>query len=110
MDYSLLCSQQLQDIVLQQQQQHNPDKYPTINLDGIELICYVMAQGEPLHIFIPDTLLDIIIKWYHQVLSHNGMTRLYNTISVHFHHQNLKIELKHLFNHVVLVNIQIYQE
>ena len=41
LDYPLLCSRQLQDIILLQQQQNNPDKHPTINLDGMELICYV---------------------------------------------------------------------
>ena len=90
LDYSLLHSQQLQDIILQQQQQHNPEKYPIINLDGIELICYITKPGESWCIAILDTLLDIIIKWYHQILSHIGMTRLYNTISVHFYHQSLK--------------------
>ena len=38
LDY-LLRSWQLQDILLLQQQQNSLDKYPTINLDGTELIC-----------------------------------------------------------------------
>ena len=88
LDYSLLHSQHLQDVILQQQ--HNPEKYPTINLDGIELICYITKPGEPWRIVIPNALLDIIIKWYHQVLSHIGTTRLYNTISVNVYHQSLK--------------------
>ena len=90
LDYPLLCSQQLQDITLLQQQQNNPNKYPTINLDGTDLICYVTTRGEPWHIVILETLLDSIISWYHQILSHIGMTRLYNTISVHFCHLSLK--------------------
>ena len=56
----------------------------------MELICYVMTRGEPWHIAIPDSLLDSIISWYHQILLHIGMTRLYNTISVHFYHKSLK--------------------
>ena len=80
LDYPLLRSQQLQDIILLQQQQNNPEKYPTINLDGTELICYVTTRGEPWCIAIPETLLDSIISWYHQILSHIGMTRLYNPI------------------------------
>ena len=91
LDYPLLCSQQLQDVILlQQQQQNNPDKYPTINLDGTELICYVPTQGEPWHIAIPNTLPDSIINWYHKILLHICMTRLYKTISVHFYHKSLK--------------------
>ena len=90
LDYPLLCSWQLQDVILLRQQQNNPDKYPTINLDGTELICYVMTQGEPWRIAIPETLLDSMINWYHQILSHIGMTRLYNTISVCIYHKSLK--------------------
>ena len=33
--------------MLLQQQQNNPDKYPTINLDDTELICYVTTKNEP---------------------------------------------------------------
>ena len=47
LDYPLLHSRQLQDIILLQQQQNNSDNYPTINLDDTELICYVTARGEP---------------------------------------------------------------
>ena len=69
LDYPLLHSQQLQDIVLLQQQLNNPDKYPTINLDGTELICYVTTRGEPWCIAIPDSLLDsIIILSYQYVI------------------------------------------
>ena len=90
LDYPLLRSRQLQDVILLQQQQNYPDKYPTINLDGTKLICYVATQGEPWRIATPDTLLDSIISWYHKILSHIGMTRLYNTILVHFYHKSLK--------------------
>ena len=43
LDYPLLRSQQLQDIILLQQQQNSPDKYPTFNLDGSELICIAIT-------------------------------------------------------------------
>ena len=94
LDYPLLRSQQLQDTMLLQQQQHNPDKYPTINLDGTELIYFVTTKNEPWRIVIPNTLLDSIISWYHQILSHIGMTRLYDTISVHFYHSCLKSKIE----------------
>ena len=45
--------------------QNNLDKYPTINLGGMELICFDTTQGEPWCIAIPDTLLDLIINLYH---------------------------------------------
>ena len=90
LDYPLLCSQQLKDVILSQKQQNKQDKYSTINLDGTELICNVTTQGEPWRIVIPETLLDTVISWCHQILLHIGMTRLYNTISVHFYHKSLK--------------------
>ena len=70
LDYPILHSQQFQVMLLlqQQQQQHqqnNLDKYPTINLGGMELICFDTTQGEPWCIAIPDTLLDLIINLYH---------------------------------------------
>ena len=68
----------------------NPQKYPTITLDGIDLICYVTILDISWCIVIPETLLNPIILWYHKILSHIGMTRLYNTISVHFYHSSLK--------------------
>ena len=47
LDYPLLHSQQSQVVISLQQQQNSPDKYPTINIDGTELICYVATRGEP---------------------------------------------------------------
>ena len=47
LEYPLFCSCQLQDISLLQQQQMNPQKYPTISLDGIDLLCYVTVLGAP---------------------------------------------------------------
>ena len=46
LEYTLLHSRQLQDISLLQQQM-NPQKYPTITLDGIDLICYITILGAP---------------------------------------------------------------
>ena len=56
----------------------------------VRIICCVMTQGEPWKIVIPETLHHSFISWYHQIFSHIGMTRLYNTISGHFYHQSLK--------------------
>ena len=94
LEYSLLHIHQLQDRSLLQQQQMHPQKYLTITLDGINLICHITSLGAPWCIVIPDTLLDPILLWYHQILSHIGMTRLYNTISVHFYHSSLKCRIE----------------
>ena len=68
----------------------NLQKYPTITLDGINLICYITIMGALWCIVIPETLLDPILPWYHKILSHFGMARLYSTICVHFFHLLLK--------------------
>ena len=56
LEYTLLRSRQLQDISLLQQQQMNPQKYPTITLDGIDLICYVT-------ILIYPVVVDYVIRY-----------------------------------------------
>ena len=87
-----LCSCQILELQLQlqQQQQINPQKYPTITFNCIDLICCIAVLGIPWQIVIPETLIDRIIIWYHKILSHVRMTRLYNTILVHFYHLSLK--------------------
>ena len=52
--------------------------------------------GAPWQIVIPETLIDPIIIWYHKILSHVGMTRLYNTISVHFNHLSLNHRIENI--------------
>ena len=60
LEYTLLRSRQLQDISLLQQQQMNPQKYPTITLDGIDLICYVTILNTPgALVFHRDMILNI---------------------------------------------------
>ena len=79
-----------------QQQQGYPQKYPAITLDGIDLICHITSMGAPWCIVISDTLLDPILLWYHKILSHTEMTRLFNTISVRFYHSSLKCRIENL--------------
>ena len=68
-------------------------QYPENPTDTLKLRIPDQSNGpknEPWRKVIPATLLDSIINWYHQILSHIGMTRLYNTILVHFYHKTLK--------------------
>ena len=51
-----------------QRQQNNPEEYPTINKDDTYLICYVVTTNEPWCKVIPETLLNYIVSWYHQIL------------------------------------------
>ena len=65
-----------------------------INIIGIELIGFLHKPTDTWHVAIPDTLLDPIITWYHHVLSHIGIRRLYNTISTHLYHPALKDKIE----------------
>jgi transposase InsO family protein len=53
----------------------------------------VKDLNEYWRIAIPTTLLIPIIKWYHIMLSHVGMTRLYGTIATHFYHPRLQPQI-----------------
>ena len=50
-----------------------------------------MPRGK---ICIPDALLDHTITWYHLVLSHVGIVRLYETMSLHFYHRNMRTRIQ----------------
>ena len=93
LDYNIICLHQQQDAQLQELNPTQTLRYPLINFDDLQLICYVKTLTEPWRIAIPNTLLSPIIKWYHIMLSHVGMTRLYGTISTHFYHPQLQLQI-----------------
>jgi hypothetical protein len=76
LDYNVIYAHQQQDAELQQLHQNQPLRYPLINFETLQLICYVKDLNEHWRIAIPTILLILIIKWYHIMLSHVGMTRL----------------------------------
>jgi len=61
-----------------------------ITIDGTPLIVYKAyeADARP-RIRIPDSMLEEIVQYYHQALSHVGMIRLQRTISKNFMHPRL---------------------
>ena len=62
----------------------------------MHFICFVRNPGDTWHIAIPTSLLDPITNWYHQMLSHVGMTRLNATIATHLYHPTLKARVEHI--------------
>ena len=56
--------------------------YPIKRINNANLICYIKDLNQPNNwkTYIPPTLIDNIIRWYHVVLGHPGCTRLYNMI------------------------------
>ena len=95
LDYKSLHDRQLLDIKLILNQQTRPFVFPFFQFHEIHLICFVKNPGDIWRIAIPTSLLDPIISWYHQMFSHLGMKKLYDTISTHFYHSILKARVEH---------------
>ena len=55
-----------------------------------KVYCYIPEPNAPWKIYLPVKLLQQAVQWYHLALCHAGMTRLYNTISMHFYYHILE--------------------
>jgi hypothetical protein len=64
--------------------------------ENANLICYVPGPNLPFKMCIPDALLDTIIRFYHLVLNHIGMTRLRNAVAQHFYHPHLQVQVENI--------------
>jgi transposase InsO family protein len=71
---SLIKSEQLKDKELQNSLSKTPHSFETKVIEGIELTVY---NGK---IYIPKTLRQRIIAWYHEYLVHPGMDRMEKTL------------------------------
>ena len=83
---------QFEDEGLNQRRQTYPDNFPIKLINGRDIICFCAnpnLEGE-WKIAIPTGLINNIIYWYHQVLGHCGINRLYDTIRAHFFFPQLK--------------------
>ena len=96
LDYRHIQTQQQQDPILQQLKGNEPHKYPVQTLDGIDLICYLPTPNSPWKIYLPSTILDRTILWFHQAMNHNGMNRLYDAMNTHFYNFELRQQIEHL--------------
>ena len=89
LDYGLLQTHQHANQGLLQHQQTDPNTFPMQSFgDNINLICYVQPD-QPWCIALPTDLLEPILNWYQRILNHIGITRLVDTINVHFFHPQL---------------------
>jgi Integrase zinc binding domain len=95
LDYLALSAAQQQDEVLQQNLVDKPNQFARLQMDpNVHLICYMVRPNEPWKICIPDASLHAMVTWYHQVLNHTGITRLNDTISLHFYHKDLRTRIE----------------
>ena len=94
LDYQSIAVEQLLDIELVQKLETNPTKYMKKMVDDdVELIVYKPTAEMPWKICIPNAKLDNTIRWYHMVLNHTGISRLYGTITMHFYNPRLRTRI-----------------
>ena len=90
LDYSVLQIQQFDDYHLQKAHQQNPVRFPIINVgQGKQLIAFQPHISSTPLIAIPDQALKPICQWYHLMLNHVAMPRLYHTIRLNLYHPQL---------------------
>eukprot|EP00957_Ditylum_brightwellii_P202698 15331386-Ditylum_brightwellii.AAC.1 len=78
---------QFQDVPLNHLRQSQPAKFPVKIIENRPLICYREHINDPVglwNIALPTALVQPVIRWYHQVLGHCGINRLYDTIRDRF--------------------------
>jgi hypothetical protein len=94
--YDVIAEHQPNDGTLNNFKALNPDTYQDHNFNGINLVCHLPQRNDSWKIYIPATLVDQIINWYHTVLSHAGVQRLYKTIGTHFYAPNLRTRIEEI--------------
>ena len=94
LDYQAMATAQQNDADLLHRLETSPAKYSRKLVEDVELIIYTPTPEARWRICIPDEHLDATIKWYHQVLNHIGIIRLYKTIALHFYNRHLRTRIE----------------
>ncbi|MHA7811731.1 MAG: integrase zinc binding domain-containing protein, partial [Marinobacter adhaerens] len=84
---------QFQDVGLNVMRQNNPYRFPVKEIQGRPVICYRERENDPegsWKIALPTELMQPTLIWYHFVLGHCGVHRLYDTVRSRFFAPGLK--------------------
>ena len=65
--------------------QHVPKHYYSQPIHNIDIVHYKPSAEAVPKIYLPEALRDDTIPWYHEFLSHPGITRLLATIKTNFY-------------------------
>ena len=78
---------QAADLALQQMRMNNWQQFPIKVINQRNLICYREDPTEQQNwkIFIPHSLIQDVLRWYHLILGHCGTTKLYDTVRARFY-------------------------
>ena len=89
--YDTIAAAQQRDADLLELAQQHPTTYVRQLLaPNTQVYCYIPAANAPWKIYLPDELLNAAVRWYHLSLGHSGMSRLHDTMKMHFYHKNLR--------------------
>jgi hypothetical protein len=78
-----IAAKQKQDVELMALTTSEPARFTWMAMSDSTAV-NVDVEDHPNHLIcIPEDLLDPIVAWYHQALSHLGPLRLYETINTH---------------------------
>ena len=72
-------------------------QYPIKVINGRNLVCYrdnPNANADEWRIYLPRSILPEVIRWYHMILGHPGVTRLYDTIRARFYAERLSVHCR----------------
>ena len=90
---------QLNDERLMQLADTYPLIYPVKQFDEHMVICYCpdpFNQPNSWQYYLPDSLVQQVIVWYHLVLGHRGTQLMYHTINRRFYNRGLKRKVESL--------------
>jgi hypothetical protein len=97
LDYATIADAQQHDAQLQHKVQHEPAKYSLADIgDGKFMIVFKAQPDDQARICIPDSMLETMVSFYHQVLGHAGSSRIYQTMTKHFKHDKINEVAKRL--------------
>ena len=95
LDYQAIANAQAIDEHLQQKLVDDPQHFSRMLMEAnTNLIVRQAKPDEVWKIFIPDAQLTNLVKWYHQVLNHTGISRLIETINMHFYNHDLRTRVE----------------
>ena len=99
LDYETISQAQTQDAELLELAARYPQKYvQQVLAPDTQVYCYISEPNAPWKIYLPNALLENAIQWYHLALSHIGISRVYDTITMHFYNAKLKNRIEDIIS------------
>ena len=85
LDFQLIADLQQQDPTLIEALANEAQRFQQQEMQGVPLVMYQPQRSEQWKVYIPAALQQRVVHWYHMLLCHPGVQRLYATIATHFY-------------------------